>query len=468
MRIGFIGAGTVAQAIAAHALGSGHQVILSNSRGPETLRDLVSTLGSGATGGTPEQAAAADLVVLAVPWPAVRPALEQVADRTGCVLVDATNQFADGRSVPDELGDATGSDVVAALARGANVVKAFGTLSVNEGVSWATLRPDPHLVDWFDPEPGRPGRVLVVGCGYGDDAEWLAGQGYRVTAFDIAPTAVQRCRERFPASPVDYVVADLLEPPGGWLESRFDLVVEVYTLQVLPPLSDTRALAIRRLAELTGDRLLVIAHGRDESEDGGSMPWPVTRSELQPITKLGLTALSFEDYFDDEHPPVRRFRATYRRPSPSRNNGFPSRKAKTMTTRQTIDAFLDRVARRDADAAEELFAADIDWYVPGSDELPWTGRRNERAHVSEYFRTMWPHFAEGESIVNLDSVLVDGDDAVIFATFQHTVKQNGRSFTTPVAMWLHIEDGSITKMHLYEDTNAVRDAFTGLSLPTRD
>ena len=127
-RVGFIGAGTVAEAIAAHALRAGCQVVLSNSRGPETLEDLVDRLGSGAAAGTAEQAAQADVIVLAVPWPVVRAALEQVNDWTGRVLVDATNQFADGRSVPDDLGETTGSEVIAALADGAKVVKAFGTL----------------------------------------------------------------------------------------------------------------------------------------------------------------------------------------------------------------------------------------------------------------------------------------------------------------------------------------------------
>jgi predicted dinucleotide-binding enzyme len=133
VRIGFIGAGTVAQAIAAHATLAGHQVLLSNSRGPETLRDLA--LGLGASAGTPQEAATADLVVLAVPWPLVRPALAQVPDWSGRILIDATNQFADGKGIPDDLGDETGSEVVARHARGASVVKAFNTLYGSELVA---------------------------------------------------------------------------------------------------------------------------------------------------------------------------------------------------------------------------------------------------------------------------------------------------------------------------------------------
>ena len=94
MRIGFIGAGTVAKTIAKHALAAGHQVVLSNSRGPETLAELVVELGPGASAGTAKEAAGEELVVLASSWPNVQPALFSVADWSGKVLVDATNRVA--------------------------------------------------------------------------------------------------------------------------------------------------------------------------------------------------------------------------------------------------------------------------------------------------------------------------------------------------------------------------------------
>ena len=55
--------------------------------------------------------------------------------------------------------------------------------------------------------------ALVIGCGLGEDAEYIAGLGFATTAFDIAPTAIAVARSRFPNSPVDYQVADLLAPP---------------------------------------------------------------------------------------------------------------------------------------------------------------------------------------------------------------------------------------------------------------
>lgn len=129
MNIGFIGAGTVAKTIARHVLPLGHRVVLSNSRGPGSLAALVAELGSGAAAGTAKQAADQDLVVLAASWANVQAALFSVGDWTGRILVDASNRVASYS--PLSLGDVSGrtsSEIVADLAPGAKVVKAFNTV----------------------------------------------------------------------------------------------------------------------------------------------------------------------------------------------------------------------------------------------------------------------------------------------------------------------------------------------------
>jgi SAM-dependent methyltransferase len=180
-------------------------------------------------------------------------------------------------------------------------------------VPWADLRPNPHLVTWPLLDQRHFQSALVVGCGLGDDAEWLAARGLAVTAFDIAPSAVSACRRRFPRSAVNYVVADLLDLPRELAGQRFDLVVEAYTVQVLPPKSPERAASFGALTSLTGDTLFVIARGREPTDDPGSMPWPLTSEEMMRFEDLGLTNIAFEDYPDPEEPTVRRFRAAYRR-----------------------------------------------------------------------------------------------------------------------------------------------------------
>jgi hypothetical protein len=133
--------------------------------------------------------------------------------------------------------------------------------------------------------------------------------------------------------------------------------------------------------------------------------------------------------------------------------------AKNQTTEELMASFMDRLGEQDAEGIGELFADEIDWYVPGDEALPWTGSRSRREHVAEYFRTMWPAFAPGQSTATLDKVVIDGDDAVVFSSFTHTVARNGKRLRTPAAMHLTIANGQIVRMHLYEDTLAVHEAF---------
>ena len=100
-------------------------------------------------------------------------------------------------------------------------------------VPWDRRAPHPLLVDWVERQPATSGLTLVVGSGLGDDAAFLAAHGYRVIAFDISRSAIESARRRFPTSPVDFRIADLLNPPAEWRQ-HFDLVVETYTTQSLP------------------------------------------------------------------------------------------------------------------------------------------------------------------------------------------------------------------------------------------
>ena len=181
-------------------------------------------------------------------------------------------------------------------------------------VPWADLVVNPYLVEWLGSSEARAcGKAcLVVGCGLGDDAEALSAAGFRVVAFDVSPTAIEACRSRFPASRVEYTVADVLAPPPAWTD-RFDLVFESYTLQVLPPAA--RSAATAALASLVAPRgrLLVLCRARDREDPEGELPWPLTREELATLREQGLEQLSLDDFLDHETPPVRRFRALYTR-----------------------------------------------------------------------------------------------------------------------------------------------------------
>jgi SAM-dependent methyltransferase len=182
-------------------------------------------------------------------------------------------------------------------------------------VPWDRGAPHPSLVEWAE-ERGLDGagqRALVVGCGLGSDAEYVAGRGFDTVAFDISPTAVSGARARFPGSRVRYLVADLLAPPAEW-RAGFDLVHESLTVQSLP--DPPRGEAIGRVASMVapGGTLLVIASRRDEADRPvHGPPWPLTRAEVEAFA-TGDLALQHIEALVGGPPDVRRWRAELRRP----------------------------------------------------------------------------------------------------------------------------------------------------------
>jgi predicted dinucleotide-binding enzyme len=161
MHIGFIGAGTVTRTFGRHLISVGHTVVVSNSRGPETLADFVAALGPNATAGTKQRAAACDIVILATNWVNVPAALQDI-EWGGRILIDATNAHMDPK--PDislagvtrsraALKGRTSSEIVAEMAPGARLVKSIS----NMPMEW---------IQDFSPE--KPRSVIFTS---GDDRE---------------------------------------------------------------------------------------------------------------------------------------------------------------------------------------------------------------------------------------------------------------------------------------------------------
>jgi predicted dinucleotide-binding enzyme len=132
MEIGTIGAGAFAQAFAKRALKAGHKVKLSNDRGPDSLREIVNQLGPGAMAVLKEVAASCELVLLAVPWDNVPGTLASLPSWKNQILIDGTNPFHGkaGKFTPADVGNLSTSQLVAVLAPGARVVKAFNHMTV--------------------------------------------------------------------------------------------------------------------------------------------------------------------------------------------------------------------------------------------------------------------------------------------------------------------------------------------------
>jgi predicted dinucleotide-binding enzyme len=127
--VGFIGSGQIGSTIARLAIEAGHRVVLSNSRGPETLADLVAELGPRASAASSEEAAAAgDVAVISVPVNAF-PSLPSAA-LAGKTVIDTCNYGPerDGHIPELDSGSLTSSELLSRHLQGATVVKAFNNI----------------------------------------------------------------------------------------------------------------------------------------------------------------------------------------------------------------------------------------------------------------------------------------------------------------------------------------------------
>jgi 2-polyprenyl-3-methyl-5-hydroxy-6-metoxy-1,4-benzoquinol methylase len=182
-------------------------------------------------------------------------------------------------------------------------------------VFWADLEPSVYLVHWVKENPIKKEnkKACVIGCGVGDDAQALSELGFEVVAFDISPSAIKLCKNRYPNTKVKYEVADLFDYPKEWFEA-FDLVYECNTIQVLPGVYRKQARAAISSLVCKDGFLLVSCRSRNEGEKEDAIPFPLSKSEMDEFIKLDkLKELSFLAYDDTQEPSVPHFFAVYQK-----------------------------------------------------------------------------------------------------------------------------------------------------------
>lgn len=187
-------------------------------------------------------------------------------------------------------------------------------------IPWSDGQAHPALVRWLDVvAPGLVrcgGRIVVPACGFGADAREVARRGYEVLGFDAAPTAVQWARRLDTEDSVSWVEADLFDLPARW-RHRFDLAVEVNTVQALAP--ERRVDVLTAMADLLAPHGHLLAIGRaavgGESPDRQGPPWPVDVDELVRVARdAGLEPEGDVHCFAlDDQPTHHCFRGLFRR-----------------------------------------------------------------------------------------------------------------------------------------------------------
>jgi 8-hydroxy-5-deazaflavin:NADPH oxidoreductase len=251
--LGIIGAGAIGTTLARQAIGAGIDVVLANSRGPETLAATVAQLGPRARAATPKAAArAGDWVVVSIPLAAYRQL--PAAELAGKVVLDTSNYYAtrDGHLAALDSGDVTTSELVQQHLAGAKLVKAFNNIS------------DHHIPALARPAGAADRTALPIA---GDDPQAKAGAAELISrlGFDTVDAGPLAESWRFEPETDAYTVPYAADPDAirsAW--AQFAEALRSGTPPQLPaagpgaplPAARLRALLAGASRKLTADRVI--------------------------------------------------------------------------------------------------------------------------------------------------------------------------------------------------------------------
>ncbi|MFD0684313.1 nuclear transport factor 2 family protein [Actinomadura fibrosa] len=135
-------------------------------------------------------------------------------------------------------------------------------------------------------------------------------------------------------------------------------------------------------------------------------------------------------------------------------------------TRTVVEELLHRIGEGDPEQIAALYAERSDWKLDwpqaehGRAETPWIQHRSSRADAAAHFRQIAEHHIPEKADTQVERILVDGDDAVVLGEIRQTARPTGRPYRARFALHLTVENGLITRHHVYEDSLSVTQAFT--------
>ncbi|MBT2207767.1 nuclear transport factor 2 family protein [Actinomadura sp. NEAU-AAG7] len=134
-------------------------------------------------------------------------------------------------------------------------------------------------------------------------------------------------------------------------------------------------------------------------------------------------------------------------------------------TRAAVEELLRRIGEGDPERIAAMYAEHSDWKLDwpeaehGRAATPWIRHRATRADAAAHFREIAEHHVPEDVATEVERVLVDGADAVVLGEIRQTARSTGRAYRARFALHLTIEDGLVTRHHVYEDSLAVAQAF---------
>ncbi|MFI6274861.1 nuclear transport factor 2 family protein [Streptomyces sp. NPDC050988] len=127
-------------------------------------------------------------------------------------------------------------------------------------------------------------------------------------------------------------------------------------------------------------------------------------------------------------------------------------------TRAVVQEFIAARVAGDTGRLVALFAAEVDWMLAANPAVPWIRPRSTAAECAAQFSELMEYTVPEDARASVDTFLVDGTDAVLMGHLSGTVRATGKSFEGPFALRLTVEDGRITRHHLYENSLSIAEA----------
>lgn len=139
--------------------------------------------------------------------------------------------------------------------------------------------------------------------------------------------------------------------------------------------------------------------------------------------------------------------------------------ATPTSTRAVVEELLRRIGEGDPEQIAEMYAKQGDWKLDwpeaehGRSATPWIRHRSTRADAAAHYRELAAHHVPGQAATEIERILIDGNDAVVLGEIRQTARSTGRAYRARFALHLTIDDGLVTRHHVYEDSLAVAQAF---------
>ncbi|MGW8767762.1 nuclear transport factor 2 family protein [Streptomyces sp. NPDC055815] len=140
------------------------------------------------------------------------------------------------------------------------------------------------------------------------------------------------------------------------------------------------------------------------------------------------------------------------------NSSATTTRSTDEATRAVVQDFLAARLAGDTERLIALFAEEVDWLLAENPTVPWIRPRSTAAECAAQFTELMEYTVPEDARASVDTILVSGTDAVLMGHVSGTVRTTGKAFEGPFAVRLTVEDGRITRHHLYENSLSIADA----------